>query len=155
MAYSFLVFEFGGDEEVAQQARHKVDGWKQGFRLGKKLELKFDRKEPEVEAEAASEAPSKPAKEASKTKGKSKTASNSGGKAGQTSSAKAASKSDIDPLNIRLIVRLDFSDHEKLSNQRWLDRIPGEEPFKSAKSSIVRAGDPEFKKTSDLFQSLN
>jgi hypothetical protein len=151
MAYSFLVFEFGGDEDIAQQARHKVDGWKQGFRLGKKLELKFDRKEPEVKAEAASEVPSKPAQETSKTKGKSKTASKSGGKAGHA----AESKSGSGPLNIRLIVRLDFSDHEKLSNQRWLDRIPGEEPFKSAKSSILRAGDPEFKKTSDLFQSLN
>jgi len=147
MAYSFLVFDFSGSEDVAQQARHKVDAWKQGFRLGKKLDLKFDRKEPE--AKAAAESP-KAAKEDAKTKGKPKTASKSGDKAAQKSEAGVES-----PLEIRFLVRLDFSDHEKLSNQRWLERIPGEEPFKSAKSRIIRAGDPEFKKISDLFESLN
>ena len=45
MAQTFLVFDFGADEESAQQARHKVEGWKQGFRLDKKLLLKFDRSE--------------------------------------------------------------------------------------------------------------
>jgi hypothetical protein len=54
-----------------------------------------------------------------------------------------------------LIVRLDFSDHEKLSHQRWLERIPSEEPFKSAHAQIVRAGQPDFKTTSDLFDSLD
>jgi len=147
MAYTFLVFEFGGSEQIAQQARHKVDGWKQGFRLGKKLELKFDRKQPEAKVEAVSEAPAKSAKEGPKAKGKSKTASRPAGN--------AQSHADISSADIRLIVRLDFSDHEKLSSQRWMERIPGEEPFKSVKSSIVRAGDPEFMKTSDLFESLN
>src|SRR6267154_2472348 len=151
MAYSFLVFDFGGNEDVAQQARHKVDGWKQGFRLGKKLELKFDRKEPEAQAGAVAEPSSMVAKDDTKTKGKPKAKS----KSGQTSAADAEPLSDTRPTEIRLIVRLDFSDHEKLSNQRWLDRIPGEEPFKSAKSTILRAGDPEFKKTSELFESLN
>ena len=33
--------------------------------------------------------------------------------------------------------------------------IPGEDPFKSAKPRIVRAGEPEFKVTSDLFDSLD
>jgi len=143
MAYTFLVLEFGGSEEIAQQARHKVDAWKQGFRLGKKLELKFDRKEPE----AISEAPAKSAKEAPKPKSKSKTAAKSSGK--------AEPHLDVPAAGIRLIVRLDFSDHEKLSCQRWLERIPGEEPFKSVKSIVIRAADPEFKKTSDLFESLN
>ena len=56
MAQSFLVFDFGSDEELAQQARHRVDGWKQGFRLDKKLLLKFDRSEPpEGEGEAQGE----------------------------------------------------------------------------------------------------
>jgi len=40
MAYSFLIFDFGGDEDSAQQARHRIEGWKQGFRLDKKLQLK-------------------------------------------------------------------------------------------------------------------
>jgi hypothetical protein len=34
MAQSIFVFDFGTNEEAAQQARHKVEGWKQGFRLG-------------------------------------------------------------------------------------------------------------------------
>ena len=56
---------------------------------------------------------------------------------------------------IRMIVRLDFSDHEKLSHQRWLERIPGEEPFKAAKPKIVRPGDPDFVTISDQFDSLD
>ena len=54
-----------------------------------------------------------------------------------------------------LLVRLAFSDHEKLSHQRWLDRIPAEEPFKSAKLETVRMGDPEFPKIVELFDSLD
>ncbi len=116
MAQSFLVFDFGTDESLAQQARHRIEGWKQAFRLGKKLELKFERKEPE--------------------KGK-------GGKANSDSGEQ-----------IRLIVRLDFSDHERLSHKRWLDRIPDEEPFKSAKRDVIRSGEGEFEKTAELFDTL-
>ena len=46
MAQSILIFDFGTNEEAAQQARHKVDGWKQAFRLGDKMLLKFEREEP-------------------------------------------------------------------------------------------------------------
>ena len=155
MAYSFLVFDFGGNEEVAQVARHKVDGWKQGFRLGKKIEIKFDRLEPEAGAESIAEAPPEPPKEVPKAKSKSKATSKASGNSGKASGPKSEMQSDIPPAEIRLIVRLDFSDHEKLSKQRWLDRISGEEPFKSAKSSVVRSGDSDFRKISDLFQSLN
>jgi hypothetical protein len=147
MAHTFLTFDFGGNEAVAQLARHKVDAWKQGFRLGKKLELKFDRKGPETGPDGASDAP---AKVDSKAKGPSKTKSKSGDKA-----AKAHTPKTEMPAQIRLIVRLDFSDHEKLSNQRWLERIPAEEPFKTASSKIVRASDPEFKTTAELFDSLD
>ncbi len=45
MAQSILIFDFGTNEEAAQQARHKVDGWKQAFRLGDKMLLKFHREE--------------------------------------------------------------------------------------------------------------
>ena len=45
MAHSFLIFDFGNNEESAQQARHRIEGWKQGFRLDKKLQVKFERKE--------------------------------------------------------------------------------------------------------------
>jgi hypothetical protein len=109
MAQSYLIFDFGANEEAAQQARHRIEGWKQAFRLGGKMQLKFERASPE------------------KTNGGEK---------------------------VRLIVRLDFSDHEKLSHQRWLDRLPSEEPFKSASPRVIRSGDAEYSATADLFDSL-
>jgi len=144
------MFDFSGNEEVAQQARHKVDAWKQGFRLDKKLQVKFDRKEREAKQAAASDPPAKADKGDSKSKAKSKTKS----KPNEDEGSDAASISES-PSEIRLIVRLDFSDHEKLSHQRWLDRIPQEEPFKTAKARIVRPGDSEFEKTSDFYDSLD
>jgi hypothetical protein len=113
MAQSFLLFDFGSDEEAAQRARHTVDGWKQAFRLDKKLLLKFAREEDE-----------KP--------------------------DSAASKNG----HIRLMVRLDFSEHERLSHQRWLDRIPGEENFKGAHPKVIRQGDSEFSDTAKQFDAL-
>src|SRR5574337_258533 len=109
MAQSYLIFDFGANEQAAQQARRRIEGWKQAFRLDKKVQLKFERSEPE------------------KTNGGER---------------------------IRLIVRLDFSDHERLSHHRWLERIPGETPFKDAASQIVRHGEAEFDKTAELFDSL-
>ena len=159
MAYSFLIFDFGRSEDAAQKARHRIDGWKQGFRLDKKLQLKFERQEGQAKPDAAPAAikpkaastgagstwsPPKKGKAKQKTKGKSE--------------EESAAKSDSSPAessDIRLIVRLDFSDHEKLSHQRWLDRIPTEEPFSAASPKIVRVGDPEFQKMSDLFDSLD
>ena len=143
-----LVFDFGSSEDVAQQARHRIDGWKQGFRLDKKLQVKFDRKETEPQPASPSKTSSGAAKDSSKTKPKASSNSHEH----DSSKAEASSESVSD---IRLVVRLDFSDHEKLSHQRWLDRIPTEEPFKSTKFKIVRSGDPEFDKTSDLFDSLD
>jgi hypothetical protein len=113
MAQTFLLFDFGSDEEAAQRARHAVDGWKQGFRLDKKLLLKFEREEAE----------------------------NSDSK-------------DSENGHIHLLVRLDFSDHERLSHQRWLDRIPEEEHFKGAHPKIIRQGDPEFSATAKRFDDL-
>ena len=57
--------------------------------------------------------------------------------------------------SVRVLVRLDFSDHEKLSHQRWLDRIPNEEPFKSAEAETIRSGDAAHPKTVELFESLD
>jgi len=133
MAQSILVFDFGTNEEAAQQARHKIDGWKQAFRLGNKMLLKFEREE--AAAPAADEAKSSKQKAGSKSK-------------------KEAEKADA-PARVRLLLRLAFSDHEKLSHQRWLDRIPTEEPFKSAKGETIRSGDDNFAKTSELFDSLD
>jgi hypothetical protein len=53
------------------------------------------------------------------------------------------------------LIRLDFSDHEKLTLQRWLDRIPSEEPFKSASGETVRHNDAAFAATLELFDSLD
>jgi hypothetical protein len=133
MAHDFLIFDFETNEEAAQQARHKVEGWTQGFRLGKKMLLKFERED---------------AKEPNG--GETSSRAKAGGK------KKAAAKDDSasEAKKVRVLVRLDFSEHEKLSHQRWLDRIPNEEPFKSAKAEIIRQGDPEFAETAELFDSL-
>jgi len=58
------------------------------------------------------------------------------------------------PLHLRLIVRLDFSDHEKLSHTRWLERIPAEAPFKGLPVEIVGSRDEAYAKTEALFDSL-
>ena len=150
MAYSFLIFDFGGDEDAAQQARHRIEGWRQGFRLDKKLQLKFERKEPEAKQDAAAEPTSKASKGSSKEKAASKPKAKSAGAAESEAGSNPPSASEI-----RMIVRLDFSDHEKLSRQRWLERIPTEEPFKTAKPKVLRPGGPEFAKTEELFDSLD
>jgi hypothetical protein len=142
MAQSILVFDFGTNEDAAQQARHKVEAWQQGFRLGKKILLKFDREEAAA-GNAGKDDQSQTA-ERNKPKGKKLAA------AAEKDSAEAASNS-----RVRLLIRLDFSDHEKLSQQRWLDRIPGEEPFKSAKGETIRHNDAAFAKTAELFDSLD
>jgi|SRR5579862_8032545 len=139
MPQSIFVFDFGTDEEAAQQARHKVEGWKQGFRLGDKLTLKFEREDVEARDGAKESAAS----------GKSEKKSTA-----KKSAEKKAGK-DEPASHVKLLLRLDFSDHEKLTYQRWLDRIPNEEPFKSAKSEAVRNGDPEHAKVAERFDSLD
>ncbi|HKV05775.1 MAG TPA: hypothetical protein VJO53_11810 [Candidatus Acidoferrales bacterium] len=141
MAQSILIFDFGTNEEAAQQARHKIEAWKQGFRLGNKMLLKFDRGDSAEKNDGESDAPAKPAAGEKKPAGK-----KSAGKENQGAETAA---------RVRLLLRLDFSDHEKLSHQRWLDRIPGEEPFKSAKAETIRSGDPAHSKTAELFDSLD
>jgi hypothetical protein len=139
MPQSIFVFDFGTDEEAAQQARHKVEGWKQGFRLGDKLTLKFEREDVEAKDGAKeSAAAAKPEKKPAAKKAADKKA-----------------EKDEPASRVKLLLRLDFSDHEKLTYQRWLDRIPNEEPFKSAKSDAARSGDPEHAKMAERFDSLD
>src|SRR5215475_1237992 len=140
MHNSFLIFDFGADEAAAQQARHKLDGWKQAFRLDKKLLYKFEREPGEEatdpgEAATPTSAPRKSTPKSAKVsggKGKSAKAS-SKGEPDSESTAAAEEGAAPPSRDIKLIVRLYFSGHEKLSHQRWLDRIPSEDPFKSAK----------------------
>jgi hypothetical protein len=99
MAQSILIFDFGTNEEAAQQARHKVEAWKQGFRLGNKILLKFERVENEPKA-AGDADEAKPAH---------------GKKAGaHKKSYSKEEKDDGTSAQVKLLVRLDFSDHEKL-----------------------------------------
>ena len=132
------VFDFGPSEEAAQQARRRLEGWRQAFRLGDKLTFKFERMPAEPSAEKA-----EPAAEAPKKKSKKK-------KEGPAAQPVPEQPSD----RLRVFVRLEFSEHEKLSYQRWLDRIPAEPPFQSAEKQIVRRGKEGFEKVSDLFDEL-
>ena len=43
MAHIYMQFDFAGDEEKGQLARHRLETWKQAFRLDKKLLYKFER----------------------------------------------------------------------------------------------------------------
>jgi hypothetical protein len=142
MAQSILIFDFGTNEEAAQQARHKVDAWRQGFRLGNKMSLKFDRGELAAKAEDENGAAAKLASTERKA-------------SGRKSGAKAHDDKAEDAAHVRVLVKLDFSDHEKLSHQRWLDRIPTEEPFKSAEAETVRTGDAGLPETAEFFDSLD
>lgn len=132
MARIFLLFDFGSDEEVVQKARLRIEAWKQAFRLGNKIQFKVER-----QGESAQESKDQ------ETKGKHAT-----GKKEHTAGADVAKR-------IRLLVRLDFSAHEKHLSQTWLDRIPSEEPFKSGKLETVQAGASKFDQTSELFDSLD
>jgi hypothetical protein len=145
MAQSILIFDFGTNEETAQQARHKIEAWQQGSRLGKKMLLKFDRKESANGAASPAAPSEKPAARAKSAKGK--TASSEAAQAGADAGSAART--------VRLMVRLDFSDHEKLTSQRWLVRFASEEPFKSSNAQTVRQGSSSFATTAELFDSLD
>lgn len=132
MAHIYMLFDFAEDEEKAQQARHKLEVWKQAFRLDKKLLYKFERPADDEETEE------KPAK----TKGSSK------------SKKKAAKEDDEVKAPVKLLVRLAFSGHEKLSEQRWIDRIPTEEPFQAASPAIIKANDAKYEETEKQFENL-
>ena len=144
MAHTYMLFDFGADEEKAQQARHKLEGWKQAFRLDKKLQMKFDRGEGDnlaAEPAESAEAPKKAAKTKSKSKPKAHTSSDADAKKPKNGS-------------VKLLVRLYFSAHEKLSEQQWLDRIPADDLFKGADPKVVREGEPEFADVLKQFDSL-
>jgi hypothetical protein len=155
-------FDFGTDEATAQQARHKLDVWKQAFRLDKKLQYKLDRGE-ELEGQAATLAgaeahdESREAKSAEKkhpdkkhAKGKAKAKAQTG----KHNEAKDAAEAISDGRNVTLLVRLYFSSHERLSEQRWFDRIPAAEPFRGASPKVIRQGDAEFEESEKHFSDL-
>jgi len=159
MSDSILIFDFGTNEEAAQQARHKLETWKQAFRLGNKISLKFEREELEGAGAAPATASPEDAGEkapAKSAKGKSKAAGKKKGSAKARAEEESAEPGESEqPARTHLLVKLAFSDHEKLTQQRWLDRIPSEEPFKSAKPEVVRHSDAAFADASNRFDSLD
>jgi flagellar motor protein MotB len=141
MAHTYMLFDFGADEDKAQQARHKLEGWKQAYRLDKKLQVKFDRGEELGPENEESEETSENAEKAkSKTKAKTK--------------RKASEGSDGNGGSVKLLVRLYFSAHEKLSEQQWLARIPTDAMFKEASPQVIREGEPEFSEMLKQFEAL-
>lgn len=70
-------------------------------------------------------------------------------------SEKSGSKAKEKSQPIRMLVRLDFSPHEKHLFQTWLARIPSEEPFSSTKPETIQRGSANFDGTSDRFDLLD
>ena len=161
MAHTYLLFDFGTDEEKAQLARHKLEGWKQAFRLDKKLLYKLDRGEPAADSAAptAPTAPAepepKPAMASAKSSKSAKSAPKSKAKSKESPTTQEG-PTDTPPANgkVSLVIRLYFSGHEKLTEQRWLNRIPAEEPFKDASPRLVHQGDAQFDELVQQFDSL-
>ena len=153
MAHIYLRFDFGTDEEKAQWARHKLEVWKQAFRLDKKLLYKFersavDRAAPEKPAEETAEKQKAAKAEAGKAKGKARSAPKSDAKKEATEAEKPSTG------NVKLLVRLGFSGHEKLSEQRWVERVPSEDPFSSASPVTIKTGEGEFDAIETRFEEL-
>ena len=155
MAHIYMTFDFGSDEEKAQQARHKLESWKQAFRLDKKLLYKFERSGME-DAAAAGESPEEE-KEEKPTKG------GKGAKAGKTkaksepATAKAKESAKDAPKesgNVKLYLRLALSNHEKMTEERLVKRIPSEEPFSEANPKMVKVGGAGFGDVEAKFESL-
>jgi len=132
-----MQFDFDKDEEKAQLARHKLETWKQAFRLDKKLLYNFERA-----ADGDSNAEPVAAK-SEKPKAKSKTKSHDEPETPKSNET------------VKLLLRLGFSNHEKLSEQRWVDRIPTEEPFVAASPRVLKPGDAHFAETEKQFEELN
>ena len=147
MAHIYLTFDFGSDEEKAQQARHKLESWKQAFKLDKKMLYKFDRKEDGV-APAETEPKEKPNK-AAEPKSKETKGAKGSKKADPEQAKLAPSSSDI-----KLILRLALPNHEKLTEQRLLKRFPAEEPFKSSSPKTIHEADTDFAKLDSHFEEL-
>ena len=150
MAHTYMVFEFP-NEVKAQQARHKLEGWRQAFRLDKKLQVKFDRGDQASDetAEAAEPKPAHEEKKAAKSKSAAKGSKSTKSKKDDTSEDESA---DSGP--VKLLVRLYFSGHEKLSEQQWLDRIPADDLFKVAHPHVIHEKDAAFGETLKQFDTL-
>jgi hypothetical protein len=140
MPHIYIQFDFAKDEEKAQQARHKLEGWKQAFRLDKKLLYKFERTAANSSGDGSGNEKSAKPEKSEEVKGKSK--------------AKSEDSPPDSNETVKLFVRLAFSTHEKLSEQRWVERIPLEEPFQAASPAVVKSGDARFSHIEKQFEDL-
>ncbi len=168
MAHIYMSFDFGTDEEKAQQARHKLEMWKQAFRLDKKLLYKFERPGGGIAPPAAprtTEETAEPAEVQSKVKAGTTEGAKKSGK-GATKAAAAKSKTKVAeevmkpaaaaPAGpVKLHLRLGFSGHERMTEERLVNKIPAEEPFKDASPAVMRQGEPGFDVTAAVFDALD
>jgi len=152
MAHIYMTFDFGTDEEKAQQARHKLDGWKQAFRLDKKLIYKFER--PAQQGDGAKPAEPAPAENETAKAGKGKTAKNAASKGKAVRKEEETREVAASTGPVKLHLRLAFSGHEKMTEQRWLNQIPTEEPFKGAARETAKVSDPGFAEIESKFEAL-
>jgi hypothetical protein len=145
MAHTYMIFEFP-NEEKAQQARHKLEGWKQAFRLDKKLQVKFDRGDEAIDETESAAAEPEPAHDEKKA-----------AKGAKSSKSKKSDKSEDETSDsgpVKLFVRLYFSSHEKITEQQWLARIPADELFKVASPRVINQKDAAFDDTLNEFDTL-
>jgi hypothetical protein len=165
MAQSYLIFDFGSNEEAAEQARITIDRWKQAFRLDKKVMMRFDRSSEDAEdggERSGEDGGEKSGEDVSEKSDGGEPDAAKGHRAKKHANKKDAEEKDaapeqmtpeqMTPERITLTVRLEFSDHERLSHQRWLARIPAEEPFKHAHPRVIESGNPEFAAVAEHFQ---
>jgi hypothetical protein len=140
-----MSFDFGTDEEKAQLARHKLEMWKQAFRLDKKLLYKFERSGGEGDLTKESAEPDEQSRKPSKVK------------SGKAAKSKGKDKSPEAPAangNVKLYLRLAFSGHEKMTEDRLLKQFRSGEPFNELSSKPVKDGEAGFSELEAKFDSL-
>ncbi len=139
MAHTYMLFDLGSDEEKVQQARHKLENWKQTFRLDKKLQYKLEREQPEATSEAVAKAEPAKAEKPKPAKAKSK--------------SKSASKSDeAENENsgpVKLFVRLYFSGHKNFPSSAGSTASPP----KSRSRALLRKSSKKPSLNSPTFSS--
>jgi len=152
MAHIYFSFDFGTDEEKAQLARHKLEMWKQAFRLDKKMLYKFER---ESDAEASSDDGVAKSGETDKAAKKGKSSKAGKSKPDGKKKEDADGEGDAPTGNVKLYLRLAFSGHEKMTEERLLKKIPSEEPFSELSPKAVKDQDAEFGELEAKFDSLD
>ena len=160
MAHIYMSFDFGTDEEKAQLARHKLEMWKQAFRLDKKMLYKFERTGLDGVSADVSSGDAEPGEAERKQKtavGAKKGAAKAGksGKAAKSTEKAEPEKTAAASGNIKLHLRLAIPAHERITEERFLQKFPAEELFSSASPVLVRQGLPGFAEADAVFESLD